>query len=205
MLEETIQSSGIIDLMKQSGALLSGHFELASGLHSSQYIQCALLLEDPVRSGRVGAELARLIGQEAPGPAPQVVISPAVGGLIIGHEVARALGARSIFAERVQGKMTLRRGFTIAEGESAVVVEDVFTTGGSIKEVMDVVADRGGQVTAVGSVVDRGTDVDFGVPTAFLVKARIENYDPADCPMCKQGIEVVKPGSKRLQMGAGGK
>jgi orotate phosphoribosyltransferase len=203
MLKETIASSGVIGLMKESGALLTGHFELASGLHSKEYIQCARLLEDPGRAAKVGGYLAGLLLQAVRGARPQVVVNPAVGGLIIGHEVARALGARCIFAERVAGTMTLRRGFTISEGEQAVVVEDVFTTGGSIKEVIEVVSRAGGRVVAVGSVVDRSADVDFGVPTVSLVKAEIENFDPADCPMCRDGLEVVKPGTKRTQMGAG--
>lgn len=203
MLEETIKSSGVIEMMKTSGALMTGHFELASGLHSREYIQCALLLEDPVRAEETGALLGVLLKDTIPGLSPGLVISPAVGGLIIGHEVARALGTRCIFAERVSGVMTLRRGFTIARGEQAVVVEDVFTTGGSIKEVMDVVGAAGGKVVAVGSVVDRSRDVDFGVPTISLIRARIENYDPPECPMCREGIEVVKPGTKRTQMEAG--
>jgi orotate phosphoribosyltransferase len=203
MLEETIKSSGIIAMMKESGALMSGHFELASGLHSREYIQCALLLEDPSRAEKVGAQLGELLKASLEGLRAQVVISPAVGGLIIGHEVARALGTRCIFAERVSGRMALRRGFTINAGEEAVVVEDVFTTGGSVKEVIDVVARAGGHVVAVGSVVDRSVDVDFGVPAVSLVRARIENFDPAACPMCGDGIEVVKPGTKRTQMGAG--
>ena len=202
MLEETRPDSGIIDLMKTSGALLSGHFELASGLHSDKYIQCALLLEDPVRAEQVGKDLAAELEEKLAGRRPDVVVSPAVGGLIIGHEVARALGARSIFAERLSGKMTLRRGFNIEKGERAVVVEDVFTTGGSIKEVIEVVRERGGEVLAVGSIVNRGVNVDFGVPTAYLVRGQIKNHEPASCPLCKKGIDVVKPGSKRLQMGA---
>jgi orotate phosphoribosyltransferase len=203
MLKETIEGSGIIDLMRESGALLTGHFELASGLHSREYIQCARLLEHPERAEKVGAYLGRLLEKAVGGRTPQVVVNPAVGGLIIGHEVARALGTRCIFAERVAGTMSLRRGLAIEEGELAVVVEDVFTTGGSIKEVMEVVSRAGGRVVAVGSVVDSGVDVDFGVPTVSLVKAEIENYEPADCPMCREGIEVVKPGTKRTQMGAG--
>ncbi len=203
MLKEEIKSSGVIDLMRESGALLTGHFELASGLHSREYIQCARLLEHPARAEKVGGYLGRLLKEALGDAPPEVVVNPAVGGLIIGHEVARTLGTRCIFAERVAGAMTLRRGFGIAEGERAVVVEDVFTTGGSIKEVMEVVSEAGGKVVAVGSVVNRGVDVDFGVPTVSLVKAAIDNYEPADCPMCRDGLEVVKPGTKRTQMGAG--
>ena len=179
------------------------YFELASGLHSREYIQCALLLQDPGRAEAVGGQLGGFLKQAVGGPPPQVVISPAVGGLIIGHEVARALGTRCIFAERVGGRMMLRRGFTIAGGERAVVVEDVFTTGGSIREVMDVVSGGGGKVVAVGSVVDRSTHADFGVPTVSLVRAVIENYVPAECPMCREGAGLVKPGTKRTQTGAG--
>jgi orotate phosphoribosyltransferase len=203
MLEQTRRASAILDLMETSGALLSGHFELASGLHSEKYIQCALLLEDPVRAEQVGKELARELEEILAGSRPDVVVSPAVGGLIIGHEVARALGTRSLFAERLSGRMTLRRGFSIKKGERAVVIEDVFTTGGSIKEVIEIIRERGGEVMAVGSIVNRGINVDFGVPAAYLVRAEIENHEPAVCPLCGKGIEVVKPGSKRLQTGGG--
>jgi orotate phosphoribosyltransferase len=203
MLRETIESSGIIGLMKESGALMTGHFELASGLHSAEYIQCARLLEDPARAEKVGEYLGELLREAIGNASPGVVVNPAVGGLIIGHEVARALRIRCVFAERVAGAMTLRRGFSIAEGERAVVVEDVFTTGGSIKEVMDLVGRAGGEVVAVGAVVDRGANVDFGVPTVSLVKAEIENYDPAECPLCRSGIDIDKPGTKRTQMGGG--
>jgi orotate phosphoribosyltransferase len=208
MLKETHPDSGVIKLMEESGALLKGHFELASGLHSDRYVQCARLLEDPGRAEIIGRLLAELLRKKT-GPAGSgggevagVVVSPAVGGIVIGHEVARALGVRSIFAERVAGKMTLRRGFGIAPGERAIVVEDVFTTGGSIKEVIEVISEMGGEVVAVGSIVNRSVDVDFGVPTAFLVRAEIENHQPAECPLCSGGIEVTKPGTKRLQMGS---
>jgi orotate phosphoribosyltransferase len=219
MLKETLPDSGVIKLMEESGALLKGHFELASGLHSDRYVQCARLLEDPGRAEIVGRLLAELLKKAGGGGAAGgegvggeegvggdgtagVVVSPAVGGIVIGHEVARALGVRNIFTERVAGKMTMRRGFGIAPGEKAIVVEDVFTTGGSIKEVIEVISEMGGEVVAVGSIVDRSVDVDFGVPTAYLVRAEIENHQPAECPLCSRGIEVTKPGTKRLQMGS---
>jgi orotate phosphoribosyltransferase len=202
MLEETRPGSGIIALMEESGALLTGHFELASGLHSEKYIQCALLLEDPARAKRAGEDLAAQLGEVLAEQRPDVVVSPAVGGIVIGHEVARAMGTRSIFAERIGGKMTLRRGFALKKGERAIVVEDVFTTGGSIKEVIDVVRQSGGEVIAVGSIVSRGRGIDFGVPTAYLVRAEIENHEAASCPLCKSGGQATKPGSKRLQIGA---
>lgn len=208
MLKETLPDSGVIKLMEESGALLKGHFELASGLHSDRYVQCARLLEDPGRAESIGRLLAELLSKKAGavgsggGGVAGVVVSPAVGGIVIGHEVSRALGVRNIFAERVAGKMTLRRGFGIAPGEKAIVVEDVFTTGGSIKEVIEVINEMGGEVVAVGSIVNRSVDVDFGVPTVFLVRAEIENHQPGECPLCSGGIEVTKPGTKRLQMGS---
>jgi orotate phosphoribosyltransferase len=200
MLEEMVESSGVIAMMRESGALMTGHFELASGLHSREYVQCALLLEDPQRAENVGALLGDLLRKSVAGLSPQVVVNPAVGGLIIGHEVARALGTRCIFAERAGGKMMLRRGFAVAPGERVVVVEDVFTTGDSIREVMDVITAEGAEVVAVASVVNRSIGADFGVPTVSLVRARIENYEPSACPMCREGIPVVKPGTKRTQM-----
>ncbi|MFH1312691.1 MAG: orotate phosphoribosyltransferase [Candidatus Eisenbacteria bacterium] len=202
MLEETRPSSGIIDLMTKSGALLTGHFELASGLHSEKYIQCALLLEDPSRAERVGCELAAAVKDEIGGIDPSVVVSPALGGVVIGHEVARALGSRSIFTERVSGKMSLRRGFGIETGEKAVVVEDVTTTGGSIREVVEVISKGGGEVVGVGLIVNRAKSLSLGVPLAWLVRAEIENHDPENCPLCKAGVTLVKPGSKRIQMEA---
>lgn len=212
----------MIKLMEESGALLKGHFELASGLHSDRYIQCAKLLEDPARAEIAGKLLADVLRQEAgwmeapgdressgggspaglPAGSSVVVVSPAVGGIVIGHEVARALGVRHIFAERIAGEMTLRRGFEIVPGEKVIVVEDVFTTGGSVKEVIRVVEALGGEIAAVGSIVNRSAGVDFGVPTAYLVKAEIENHQPEECPLCSGGIDVTKPGTKRLQTGS---
>lgn len=201
MLKETLPGSGVIKLMEDSGALLEGHFELASGLHSNRYIQCAKLLEDPARAEVAGKLLADVLRQEAGWDevAGMVVVSPAVGGIVIGHEVAKALGVRHIFTERIAGRMMLRRGFEIAPGEKAVVVEDVFTTGGSVKEVIEVLEGLGGKIVAVGSIVDRSSGVDFGVPAAYLVKAEIENHQPAECPLCSGGVEVTKPGTKRTQ------
>jgi len=210
MLKETLPGSGVIKLMEESGALLNGHFELASGLHSDRYVQCAKLLEDPARAETAGKLLADVLRREAgwgDGEAAGrgshvVVVSPAVGGIVIGHEVARALGVRHIFAERIAGEMTLRRGFEIVPGDKVIVVEDVFTTGGSVKEVIKVVEGLGGEIAAVGSIVNRSVGVDFGVPTAYLVKAEIENHQPAECPLCSGGVEVTKPGTKRLQAGS---
>jgi orotate phosphoribosyltransferase len=202
MLEEVRPSSGIVDLMTGSGALMTGHFELASGLHSETYIQCALLLEDPSRAERVGHELARALKDEIGAVDPSVVVNPALGGVVIGHEVARALASRSIFTERVGGKMSLRRGFRIEKGEKAVVVEDVTTTGGSIQEVIDVICGAGGEVVGVGLIVNRAKGLSLGVPLVCLVRAEIENYEPGACPLCEAGVTLAKPGSKRIQMEA---
>jgi orotate phosphoribosyltransferase len=182
--------------MEESGALLGGHFVLSSGLHSDKYIQCALLLEVPDRAELVGRMLGRFI-EEALGPSGvDTVASPALGGIIIGHEVARAIGARSVFTERADGEMTLRRGFKIRQGERVLVVEDVVTTGGSTREVMGAVSAQGGRVVGVGAVVDRGGGVKLGVPFVALVKAAIENYELAACPMCRAGLPLSKPGSR---------
>jgi orotate phosphoribosyltransferase len=144
--------------------------------------------------------LSRTIGEQ-----PRLlVVSPALGGMIIGHEVARALGCRHIFAERVVGRMSLRRGFRIERDENVIVVEDVTTTGGSIKEVMTVVSAAGGTVVGVGLIVNRAGDLDLGVPVAFLLKGEIENHQPGDCPLCRSGADLVKPGTKRTQAGVDG-
>jgi orotate phosphoribosyltransferase len=203
MLEEAEGAAGTIRLMEESGALMGGHFELASGLHSDKYIQCALLLEDPARAEQVGRNLAALLAGAIGEAGSPVVVSPALGGVIIGHEVARALGTRHIFVERAGGKMRLRRGFQISEGEKAVVVEDVTTTGGSIGEVIDVINGKGAEVVAVGLIVNRAGDLPFDVPVIHLVSAVIENHEPSRCPLCKEGVPVVKPGTKRTQMEAG--
>lgn len=200
MLEETREAAGIVEMMERSGALLSGHFELASGLHSDTYIQCALLLQDPQRAETAGRELAALLKRSLGEATVSAVVSPALGGVVIGHEVARALGCRGIFTERVAGKMTLRRGFEIARDERIVVVEDVTTTGGSIREVVEVVKEHGGRPAAVGLIVNRAGNLDFEVPLVYLVKADIANHRPEVCPLCKKGVPVVKPGTKRTQM-----
>jgi orotate phosphoribosyltransferase len=177
---------------RESGAYLKGHFRLTSGLHADEYLQCALVLQYPPLAERLGRELASQLGRA------NLVASPAIGGLIIGHEVARALGCRFIFTERdASGKMVLRRGFSVAPGETAVVVEDVVTTGGSTREVIEVLRAAGAQVAAVGSIIDRsGGRVDLGFPRVALATLDVVAYPPDDCPMCKQGIAVEKPGSR---------
>jgi orotate phosphoribosyltransferase len=185
----------VLDLFRRSGALLEGHFRLTSGLHSPGYLQCALVLSYPDSAERLGSALAdRIRGLRA-----TVVLSPALGGVIIGHEVARALGVRALFAERQDSVLTLRRGFTLSERDRVLVVEDVLTTGGSTKETMDVARAAGAQVVGAASIVNRsGGTVKFDVPLESLLDYALPTYEPENCPLCAQGLPVVKPGSRQV-------
>ncbi len=184
-------------MFRSTGAYLTGHFRLTSGLHSPEYLQCAKVLQHPRHAEELGRKLAERLRGLTGAERIEVVASPAIGGLIIGHEVARALGARFVFAERDGGKMTLRRGFQIDPGESAVVVEDVVTTGGSTREVVDCLGEAGARVLAAGSIIDRsGGAADVGVPRAALETMQVITYTAESCPLCAQGIPVVKPGSR---------
>ena len=187
----------LLEIFKQTNALLEGHFVLSSGLHSEKYLQCALILQYPDYAEKLCKELAKKIKKKH--KKIDLVISPALGGVVIGYELARILGVRSIFAERKEGQMQLRRNFAIKKGEKAIVCEDVITTGGSTKEVMDIVASLGGETIAVASMVDRSGKEDvFGkIPLFSLYKINIKTYQPQDCPLCKKGIPVNKPGSKQ--------
>lgn len=188
-------SISTLDVFRETGAYLNGHFRLTSGLHSNEYLQCALVLERPATAERLGRELA-----EAVGGRPDVVVSPAIGGLIIGYEVARAMGARFIFTERdAAGKMTLRRGFSVRPGESAVVIEDVVTTGGSTREVIELLQAAGVKVGGAGSIIDRsGGKVDLGVPRVALATLTVTAWTPEECPLCKEGRAIEKPGSRAV-------
>ena len=194
----TPQAESVLELFRSTGAYLEGHFRLTSGLHSAEYLQCALVLQHPTAAERLGRWLAQEIRTLAPGRI-DLVASPALGGLIIGHEVARALGTRFLFTERdaATGKMTLRRGFTVAPGETAVVVEDVITTGGSTADVIGVLRAAGGLVLAAGSIIDRsGGRADVGVPRVALATLQIAAHHLEECPLCARGIPVAKPGSR---------
>jgi orotate phosphoribosyltransferase len=186
----------VLELFRATGAYLQGHFRLTSGLHSPEYLQCALVLSHPANAERLGRELAACL-REAAGEV-DLVVSPAMGGLMIGHEVARALGVRHIFTERdAEKRMTLRRGFAVKAGERAVVIEDVITTGGSSLEVVELLERAGARVTGAGSIIDRsGGSADLGVPRVALATLRVVTYDPVKCPLCEQGLPVVKPGSR---------
>jgi len=195
VIEVSQPAATTLDLFKRTGAYLRGHFRLTSGLHSPEYLQCALVLQYPEHAERLGRELAALLRSSE--RQIDVVASPAIGGLIIGHEVARALGARFIFTERENGAMTLRRGFSVGDGETAVVVEDVVTTGGSSREVVDALRAAGADVIAAGSIIDRsGGHADLGVPRVALSTLQAITYAPESCPLCREGIPVTKPGSR---------
>lgn len=189
--------SDILDLFERTGAYLRGHFRLTSGLHSPEYLQCAKVLQYPEHAQSLGRAMAEAFLRLGTGKV-DVVASPAMGGLIIGHEVARALGARFIFTERdAAGQMVLRRGFAIAPGETAVMVEDVITTGGSSREVVKILQREGARVAAAGSIVDRsGGQADLGVPRIALETLQVIAYSPEDCPLCRDGVPVLKPGSR---------
>jgi len=185
----------VLEIFRQSGALLEGHFRLTSGLHSGRYLQCALVLQHPGHAAALGIALAERLREIA--PAPDLVVAPALGGILVAHEVARCLGVRGLFAERQEGALTLRRGFRIDPGERCFVVEDVVTTGGSTRETMEVVQRSGASVIATGSLIDRsGGRTDLGVPRVALAVLDVPNYQPDDCPLCKAGSAAVKPGSR---------
>jgi orotate phosphoribosyltransferase len=185
----------VLQMFKESGALLEGHFRLTSGLHSDRYLQCALVLQNPNQAAALGAALAARL--RAIGEAPDFIIAPALGGILVAHEVARGLGVRGLFAERQEGVLRLRRGFRIEPGEKAYVVEDVVTTGGSTRETMDVVTQAGGIVLAAGSLIDRsGGRTDLGVPRTALAVLDVPSFSPDECPLCKTGSQAIKPGSR---------
>ena len=192
----------ILAAFHRTGAYLRGHFRLTSGLHSAEYLQCALVLQYPKHAEYFGKCLATELRRLDPTLNIGIVAAPAIGGLIIGHEVARALGARFIFAERTaDGKMALRRGFTVEFGESAVVIEDVVTTGGSTREVVQLLKDAGARVLGAGSIIDRsGGSAELGVPRVALKTMNVTAYEPDHCPLCREGVALVKPGSRPVAL-----
>ena len=192
------QSGSVLGLFEQTGAYLTGHFRLTSGLHSPNYLQSAIVLQHPAHAEALGKELAARILALCGDYRPNVVVSPALGGMVIGHEVARDLDVRFVFTERdADRKMALRRGFALAPGDVAVIVEDVITTGGSTREVIDIVREAGALPVAAGSIIDRsGGTVDLGIPRTALETLTVTAYEAGVCPLCLAGEPVVKPGSR---------
>jgi len=191
-----MKNENILEIFLKTNALLNGHFLLTSGRHSNQYFQCALVLQHPEHNETI----CRLIAEHFKDFEIDVVISPAIGGIIVGQEVARLLGKKSVFAEREDKTLTLRRGFQIEEGKKYLVCEDVVTTGGSVFEVIDIVKKAGGIVVGVGFIVDRSNNkVQFGVPQFSTLQLEVVSYQPEDCPLCKENIPVIKPGSRKVK------
>jgi len=189
-----LEGKEILNMLKKVDALKEGHFVFSSGLHSEIYIQCALLLKEPNLSEKVCRAIAEKFRHEK----PDLVIGPALGGIIVAYEVARHLGVPGLFTERENGKMKLRRMFTIKPGQKVLVVEDVITTGGSSQEVVNLVESYGAHVIGVGAIVDRSNGLaKLSVPFQALVKVTMNNYSPEECPLCKQGIPLDKPGSRK--------
>lgn len=184
---------------EETEALLHGHFKLSSGLHSDRYLQCARVLQWPDRAGVLGQALGKLLAPFE----PRAVISPAMGGVIIGHEVGRALSVRALFAERAEGAFNLRRGFSLEKGERVVVIEDVVTTGKSTKEILDLVASVGAEAVAAGAIVDRRgekkTHLVGGVPFLSLISFEIPTWSAESCPQCLAGRTIIAPGSRYMK------
>ena len=181
----------VIEIFKETGVMLEGHFLLTSGMHSNRYFQCARLFENPDYSEMLCSDLAaRFSGID-------IVVGPALGGIIMAYEVSRALHVKNIFAERENGAMTLRRGFSVKEGMRVLVVEDVVTTGGSVKEVIELLKEQGADVVGVGCIMDRSAGkVDFGCKFESIISMQVEAFKAEECPICKSGLPLVKPGSR---------
>ncbi|MEE3380943.1 MAG: orotate phosphoribosyltransferase [Succiniclasticum sp.] len=187
-----LSEQDVLHLLEETKAVLHGHFLLTSGLHSPMYVEKFNVLQHPEYTEKLCQEIAERYANDN----IELVVGPTTGGILLAHETGKALGTRAIFTERENGKMTLKRGFQIPEGCRVLVVEDIVTTGGSVREVMDVVRAHGGNVVGVGLLVDRsGGKVDFGVRTEALLHLNVPTYKPEDCPLCKQGVELTKRGS----------
>jgi orotate phosphoribosyltransferase len=195
-----MQRDEILKLLEQVGAIRTGHFELSSGRHSATYLQCALVLQHPKRAEQLGHALGEVFKDHS----VACVVSPALGGVVIGHEVARALNVRALFVERDRsGQMALRRGFELKPGEHVLVIEDVWTTGGSTRETIGVVEQEGGLAVAAGAIIDRsGGRLELNVPSRALLELDVPSYEPDDCPLCRAGSMPTRPGSRfsRAQM-----
>ncbi len=189
-----LSNEQIIEILERTGSLKTGHFVLSSGLHSNKYVQCALALSYPKEADRLCSTLAEKLADIE----IDVVVGPAMGGVVVAYELARALGVQGIFSERVDDRMFLRRGFEIKPGQKVLVIEDVVTTGKSAKEVMGMLAEMGAEVVAVAAIIDRSNGkADFGVPFKALLQLDIPTFEPVRCPMCAAGTVAVKPGSRK--------
>lgn len=185
----------ILEIFQKTGALLEGHFLLTSGRHSKQYMQCAKVFQYPEYAQELAQKLIKAFKDDE----VDMVIGPAVGGIILAYEVSRGLGVKNIFAEREEGVMALRRGFEIPSGAKVLVVEDVITTGGSVKEVVDLVAKEGGKTIGAGILVDRSNQaIDFGVKLHSLLKLDVQSYPAEECPLCQEDIQLTRPGSRNI-------
>jgi orotate phosphoribosyltransferase len=185
----------ILNIFKECGAIQEGHFLLSSGLHSEKYLQAALVLQFPQVAQTLSEELVRKLGKEK----IDVVISPAIGGIVLSYQVAKILRARSIFAERENDKMKLRRGFNIKPGEKILITEDILTTGASVKELIDLINNYKGQLKAVAILIDRSKNEVFkGLKLASLLKLDIKTYRQQECPLCRKGLPLIKPGSRKI-------
>jgi orotate phosphoribosyltransferase len=189
-----VTSEEVLEALEEAGAVRHGHFKLTSGLHSDTYIQTARVLEHPYMTRALAGAAAQAYQEKS----IDLVVAPAVGGIVFGYAVADALGARFIFSERVRGKMTFRRNFRVHKGERVIVAEDVVTTGGSVAEVVDLVRHGGGEVAAVVALVDRSDDPSFDADFSPLVTFKAETHDPGKCPMCEEGLPIDSPGSRSL-------
>lgn len=190
----TLQAEEVIQRFRNTGALLEGHFVLSSGLHSAVYLQCALVLQHPL----VAEEFGRAIADQFRSQQISTVAAPAIGGIVIGHEVARALGARFIWTERQDGAMVLRRGFSVSKGERILVVEDVVTTGGSTRETITALQANGAEVVGAASIIDRSAgQADVGVPRLALATINVASVEQTVCEACKRGEPAIKPGSRK--------
>nr|WP_245669676.1 orotate phosphoribosyltransferase [Desulfuribacillus alkaliarsenatis] len=188
----------ILEILKETNVLQTGHFSLTSGKHSAEYMQCAQVLQYPDQASKLCNEFAEFIKEN--NISVDLVVGPATGGIILAFETARLLGTKTMFAERENGKMVFRRGFFVEPGQKVFIVEDVITTGGSVKEVIEIVQEQGGIVVGVGVLVNRSPEpVDYGVPLKSLLKIQIETYNPETCPLCAKGVEMKKPGSRGLK------